>query len=172
MLGSKDLTAADLARFNVFENYLRICIGALSDPERPAVALREFTTRRDMPKDLIQEVESWLDALGQVDFEKSKSEKLGTGRFLIENAADKTQSRSDRSQLVGFVVGITLLHRYLDSQPTRDVDIAEAHTSQHVGRHIGVVVLVGVDDLVLDVRPLQHPDHRGQLHEVGSGTDH
>jgi len=127
MLGSKDLTAADLARFSVFENYLKICIGALSDTERPVPALEAFTQRGDLPEDLMQDVESWLDALGTVDLEKPRGQELGAARSMIENAVDMTKSRSDRSQLVDFIVGITLLHRYLDSSPTDDAGIAEAY---------------------------------------------
>jgi tetratricopeptide (TPR) repeat protein len=127
MLSSTDMTAADLARFDVFENYLKICIGALNDTERPVAALKTFTERGDMPKDLVQDVDGWLVALGEVDFERVKGEELTAGRTLIEEAANNTVSRSDRSQLVGFIAGITVLHRYLDSRPTDDVGIAGAY---------------------------------------------
>jgi hypothetical protein len=127
MLTSTDMTAADLARFDVFENYLKICIGALNDTERPVAALKTFTQRGDMPTDLTQDVDGWLDALDEADFDQVKGEELSAGRTLIEEAADNTVSRSDRSQLVGFISGITLLHRYLDSRPTDDVGIAEAY---------------------------------------------
>lgn len=127
MLVSKDMTAADFARFNVFENYLKICIGALNDTKRPAATLKDFARRDDMPKDLMQAVNGWLDALSRVELNESKGEALTAGRSSIESAADATRSRSDRSQLVGFIVGITLLHRYLDSRPTDDVGIAEAY---------------------------------------------
>jgi len=127
MLGSKEMTSADFARFNVFENYLKICIGALNDTKRPAVTLKEFATRDDMPEDLMQTVDGWLDALSSVELDASKDKALAAGRSSIENAADMTRSISDHSQLVGFIAGITLLHRYLDSRPTDDVGIAEAY---------------------------------------------
>jgi hypothetical protein len=127
MLASPDLTAADFARFSVFENYLRICIGALSDTERPIPSLTAFSKREDMPEDLIKDIGRWLEVLGEVDLDQAKGEELATARSMIESAAESTTSISDRSRLVDFVVGITLLHRYLDSRPADEASIAETY---------------------------------------------
>jgi tetratricopeptide (TPR) repeat protein len=127
LLRSPDMTGDDLSLFGVFENYLKISVGALDDTERAIAALKEFAKRKDLPRNLTEDVQSWIGELEAWEIEKLEGLELATARDLIESAMKDTRSRSDRSRLVDFIASITLLHRFLRSDPDNDVDIAEAY---------------------------------------------
>jgi len=127
MMSSPDMMPEDLALFSVFENYLKISIGALNDAERPAAALKTFAKRSDVPTSLGQDVQSWIQDLEGLKLDEYKGEELATARKMITEAMEHTKSRSDRSNLVDFIVSITLLHRYLATGPEDTVGTAEAY---------------------------------------------
>ncbi|MDH4037731.1 MAG: hypothetical protein OEX18_08700 [Candidatus Krumholzibacteria bacterium] len=127
VLKSREATAADLSTFDVFGNYLRISIGALSDTRRPIQAFKEFVRRTDMPDALKADVRAWTASLETLKLDVPTSKELATGRNMVTQARAKTTSFSDRQQLVEFIASITFLHRYLSSDPESDVDVAEAY---------------------------------------------
>jgi hypothetical protein len=127
ILSSPRVTGADLAMFDIFENYLRISIGAMNDTKRPAETLKEFVRRPDMPDDVKGDVRAWIGSLEALDLQVSKGQELAAARRMVADAREKTKSRSDRSRLVDFIASITLVHRYLRSQPQDDKDVAESY---------------------------------------------
>jgi hypothetical protein len=127
ILSSSRVTGADLVMFDVFENYLRISIGAMNDIKRPTETLKEFVRRPDMPEDVKADARAWIGSLETLNLNAPKGEDLATARRMVDEAMKKTKSRSDRSRLVDFIGSITLVHRYLRSKPQNTLDVAEAY---------------------------------------------
>jgi tetratricopeptide (TPR) repeat protein len=127
ILRSPEVTFDDLALYNVFENYLKVSIGALDDAGRPAKALLAFVERPDIPKGLKKDVESWIEALDGLQLDGFDGKQLAAARGMVDEAMDKTSSRSDRSELVDFIGSIAILHRYLRTEPADNADVAEAY---------------------------------------------
>ncbi len=127
ILSSRDVKAEDLAISDVFENYLRLSIGAMNDTKRPARALQEFVRRPDMPDAMKADVRDWIVSLEALKLDVPVDRELAAARNMVAEAEKKTVSRSDRSRLVDFVGSVTLLHRYLRSKPGSDVDLAESY---------------------------------------------
>ncbi len=126
VLTSPDVSAEDLAMFDVVENYLRVSLGALNDTKRPVKTLTLLSQRADMPDAVKANAKIWIASLNALNLDASKGKELATARDMVAGARAKTKSRSDRSQLVDFVASIALLHRYLQTQPVNDVDAQEA----------------------------------------------
>lgn len=127
VLRSRDVSADDLATFDVFEHYLRISIGAMNDTRRPARALGEFARRADMPDALKANVRTWMGSLEALNLGVPVGGELAAARRMATEARNRSRSRSDRSRLVEFIGSITLLHRHLRSAPERDAGTAEAY---------------------------------------------
>jgi hypothetical protein len=127
ILSSDSVTGADLVMFDVFENYLRVSIGAVNDTKRPAETLKKFVGRPDVPDEAKTDVQAWIASLEKLNLNAPKGEELATARRMVDEAMKKTKSRSDRSRLVDFIGSITLVHRYLRSRPENTLDVAEAY---------------------------------------------
>ena len=127
VLSSKDVTAEDLSTFDVFNNYLRISLGPMNDPKRPIQTFEKFVTRKDMPESLKNDVSAWIASLSKLNLDIPHNKELATAREVVMDASEKTKSPSDHSQMVEFISSITLLHRYLRTGTTSDVDAAEAY---------------------------------------------
>ena len=126
MLASPYVSAGDLTLYNVFENYLRISIGSLSNTKRPVPVLDKFAARSDMPEDLRADARVWSESLQKLKLDVPKGEELATARSLVAQARDKTTSGSGREGLVDFIGAITVVHRYLRSGTANDAGTAEA----------------------------------------------
>lgn len=124
---SPNVTAEDLATFNTFENYLRLSIGAMNDTKRPATTLTEFVKRPDMPETVKAQARVWIKSLETLNLEPAKGEELAAARRLVTAARAKTTSAADGSGMVEFIGSITLVHRYLRTNPQGDVVLAEAY---------------------------------------------
>jgi hypothetical protein len=122
-----DVSPADLALNNVFENYLKISIGAMANTQRPAATLQKFASSPGVPANLKKEATRWVEALNALDLSAPAGKELPTARALIEDAVQNTDPPSDRSYLVEFITSIALLHRYLATHPTDDLRISEAY---------------------------------------------
>jgi hypothetical protein len=124
---SREMTAVDLATFDVFENYMRIALGPMNDPKRPIPAFKTFVGRKDMPDALKADVNAWTASLEALNLNVPADKDLPTARRMVMDARQKTTSFSDRQHLVEFLASITLLHRYLRSDPPNKLDVAEAY---------------------------------------------
>jgi len=127
ILASPNMRPNDLQLFNVFENYFKISIGALSNTQRPLGTLLEFAQRPNLPKGLRDDLQSWVRQLDALRLDELDGDKLGNAKTIIESAVKETSSKSDRSELVNFIVAISLLHRYLVEGPEDDLDVAQTY---------------------------------------------
>ena len=121
------VSADELTVFNVFDNYLSVCLGALNDPKRPVPALKELAARSNAPANFKQNAEAWIVSLEKLNFDAAKGKELATARALVEGAMKSTQSPSDRTHLVDYIAASTLVHRSLRSGTPDNETTAEAY---------------------------------------------
>jgi hypothetical protein len=127
MIADPEMTPEDLALIGAFEGYLRVCIGAKDDTARPITTFEKYNKRKDVPAPQKELTESWIESLQSVDLTIGDEQKLPVSRTLIQNAEANRKHPSDRSGLVQYVVATTLLHRYIETGPEVDVDVAESY---------------------------------------------
>ncbi|MCI0452295.1 MAG: hypothetical protein L0Z51_07875 [Candidatus Latescibacteria bacterium] len=124
---SKKTTAEDLMVFDIFDNYLSVCIGAMNDLKRPVPTLDKFVGRTDMPENVTTYARAWIGSLEALNLGVATGGELAAARRLVTDARKKSPTRNDRSGLVDFIGSITLLHRHLRSNPKDDVSVAESY---------------------------------------------
>jgi hypothetical protein len=122
-----DISAEDLALLEAFEKYLRVCIGALNDTGRPIATFEAYNRRTDISAAQKKLVSAWIKDLKATDLKAAEGRELATARGLIEKAEAERKFPSDRSGLVKYVVGTTLLHRFVETGPGNDLEVAEAY---------------------------------------------
>lgn len=125
MLASPDMRAADYSLHSVFERYLKVCLGALDDPQRAAKSFRAFSERTDMPKDLSRNAAHFADVLDGLDLDASKGNELEAAREMIGPAVEGPKVK--KGHLVDFIAAGALLHRFLATEPSDDGQISEAY---------------------------------------------
>lgn len=121
------MTAENLALLGAFENYLRVCIGALSDTGRPISTFETFNQRSDIGASQKKLVTVWIGDLQATDPYLAEGDMLATARGLIQKAESERKHPSDRSGLVDYVTATTLLHRFIETGPEDDLEVAEAY---------------------------------------------
>jgi hypothetical protein len=124
ILRSQQFSADDLTVFNVFDNYLSVCVGSLNDPKRPIPVLEAFAGRSDVPANTKEDAQAWIASLEALDFGAVKGKELATARTLVENASD---SAADRAHLVDYIAASSLVHRFLRSGPQSNETTSEAY---------------------------------------------
>lgn len=127
MFADPEMTPEDLALLGAFEGYLRVCIGAMNDTKRPIQTFSAYVQREDVPAPQKKLTGGWIKALEATDLTSAEGQELPAARALLEKAEANRKHPSDRSRLVDYVVVTTLLHRYIESGPENNVDIAEAY---------------------------------------------
>ena len=123
---SPDMTPENLALLGAFERYLRLCIGALDDPQHANQTLEKYVQRTDVPAPFKSLVNGWIAELDAVNLEEAKGNELAVAKQLIESAEANRKHPSDRSRLVDYIVASTLLNRYIEAGSSSDTDIAAA----------------------------------------------
>lgn len=157
VIGSRDVTATDLAMFDTFENYFRLSIGAMNDSRRPVQTLEKFIGRPDMPDATRAEARDWIGSLQALNLGAAGSDQLAAAQRIVARATEET-SRSDRSHLVDFIGAIALVHRYLRSGPRNDLDIAEAYYLLGVSEsHVSHSYWISETDFLLEKAVRQAP---------------
>jgi hypothetical protein len=125
ILDNPEMTPENLALLGAFEGYLRVCIGAKNDKDRPVRTLTAYSQRQDVPAEQKALVRGWIAELNAADLTLTGEDALSAARDLIQRAEGERKSRSDRSRMVDYVVATTLLHRYVETGPTDSADLAE-----------------------------------------------
>jgi hypothetical protein len=139
ILLSPKVTSDDLTVYDVFDNYLSVSIGAMNDAKRPVPTLEKFARRADMPNAAKADAQAWIASLKTLNLGVPKGEELATARRMMAGAEATATPSSDRPRLVDFIASITLLHRYLRSNPSDNTSVAEAYyllgvAESHVSR--------------------------------------
>ena len=109
-----------------FEGYLRVCMGTSSDTERARKTFEVYAQREDMPVSLKVLVDGWIESLKTIDLDAARGNELVVARELIADAQLQKRFVSDRVNLVDLVAAETLLHRYLQTNPSDKQGAAEA----------------------------------------------
>jgi hypothetical protein len=120
------MSPENLALLGAFSGYMRLCVGAMDDPQRAAAALKKYGGRGDLSSMFKTQVNGWAAALESANLDAAVGNELTTARELIIGAEAARANPADRSGLVDYVIGATLLNRYIESNPTDDNDVAEA----------------------------------------------
>jgi hypothetical protein len=121
-----EMTPENLALLGACGGYLRLCIGALDDPTRPIGTFQKYIQRKDITASQKQLVNGWIADLQTVDLRAAEGNELETARRLVNEAEAKRKKDSDRTDLVDYVTATTILHRYIETNPENDADVAEA----------------------------------------------
>lgn len=127
MLASPKMRPEDLETYDVFEKYFRVCVGPMNDTRRGVEAMKKFGARTDVPVALKADVQAWIASLQSLNLNTPVGEGLATARKMVADARAKTLGPSDHARMVDFIGAITLLHRYLRSDPKDSHDVAEAY---------------------------------------------
>lgn len=126
LMNDDTLPATALDGAGVLEDYLKISVRVARDLDRPAIALRAFQTRSDLPIYLDLQVEEWIGALSEVSA-VGDSEPLATGRQLLEEARRRNLYLQDRRGMVHALAASARLHLYVQSNPGSPESLAEAY---------------------------------------------
>jgi len=121
-----EMTPDNLMLLGAFAGYLRLCIGALDDPQHAEQTLKKYVQREDVPEPTKSLVNGWIVELSTVNLEGAKGNELAVAKQLIESAEANRKHPSDRSRLVDYIVASTLLNRYIETGPSSDTDVAQA----------------------------------------------
>jgi tetratricopeptide (TPR) repeat protein len=127
LFADPEMTPENLSLLSAFSGYLKVCVGVLDDPQRAIETLTKYSERADLPEPFKSLVTGWIAELRAVDLQKAKGNELAVSKKLIEDAEASRKHPSDRSRLVDYIVASTLLHRYIETNPSQPVDVAEAY---------------------------------------------
>jgi hypothetical protein len=127
MLSSPKVTAQDLETYDVFEKFFRVSVGPMNDTKHAIETLKKFGARSDLPAAQKADVQAWIASLETLNLNTPVGEDLATARRMVTDARAKTTGPSDHSRMVEFIGSITLLHRYLRTNPQNNNDVAEAY---------------------------------------------
>ena len=124
---SADISAAQIDLMALFEDYLRIAIRVQHDFPRAIDTLKRFQLRSDVPQYLTYHLTSWIEALSHLQANPTHEDALSQARALIEQGQQRNRFLADRQGLVHFTLASGLLHRYVDSGPQSNRQLAEAY---------------------------------------------
>jgi mono/diheme cytochrome c family protein len=121
-----EMSPENLALLAAYSGYLRLCVSVLDDPARAAATLKKYGGRKDLSATFKKQLDGWVAALEAADLDSAAGDELATARELINGAEAARANPADRSGLVDYVIGSTLLNRYIESNPSNEADLAEA----------------------------------------------
>lgn len=122
----RNMSPRDIMMTNALENYLRVAAGVRGETERAIRALSQFAAREDVSDATRTLIRGWLKQLGSFDTKVESGKELATAREVIDKARASTRFPKDRSQQVTFIEAASILHKYLQTKPSSNVDVAEA----------------------------------------------
>jgi hypothetical protein len=127
LLRSTDITAADIWLMGVLEDYLKVVIRVQNSFPRALTTLAQFLARPDVPAALRDQLQSWVNALAELQLHGPIDEALSRARTLLETGQRRNRFPADHQGFVHFVVASSLLHRWLATPPTDTSALAEAY---------------------------------------------
>jgi hypothetical protein len=108
-------------------DYLVLSIRVKDDFARPVPVLERFAARPDLWERLRQDVQTWIDALPELERRTRGEPDLGTANALIEEGKKLDLSPADRAGLAHFVAASSVLQRFIDSYHKRDRFLGRAY---------------------------------------------
>ena len=121
-----EMSPENLALLGAYSGYVRLCVGVMDDPARAAATLKKYGGRNDLSSMFKKQLDGWVAALEAADLDAAGGNELATARELINGAEAARSNPADRSGLIDYVIGSILLNRYIESDPSNDLDVAEA----------------------------------------------
>ena len=107
-------------------DYLILSVRVKQAPERAIPVLEKFARRPDLWRYLRLDVEHWIATLRRIGGAVREPPKLARARALLEEARREIRFPADRRALVHYVVASSILHRFVDANPTGE-PAAEAY---------------------------------------------
>ena len=127
LLRTPDIPVADMWLMGIFEDYLKLIIRVRNDFPRAITVLTHFLDRSDVPAVLRDQLQSWINALTELQSHGPVDDALSRARTLIEIGQRRNRFPADQQGFVHFVVASSLLHRWLITPPTDTRALAEAY---------------------------------------------
>jgi tetratricopeptide (TPR) repeat protein len=119
--------AADPAALeNELREYLIVNVRVKGDMQRPIPMLALVAERTEPGSAWRRDVELWSESLRYFRDQPFIGDPLESARVIIA-AAGSSHYPSERSALVEYIAASSLLHRFLDSKPSVDMEISEAY---------------------------------------------
>jgi len=122
----RSMSPRDIMMTGALENYIRVAAGVLGDTERAIRTLSQFAARDDVGDATSTMLRGWIQQLGGFSTEVEAGSELSTARTIIDEGRAATRFPKDRSQQVTFIEAASILHRYLQTKPASNEDVAEA----------------------------------------------
>ena len=143
LLKSNALSAGNLDRSGILDDYLELSIRVLGDFAGPARALEQFAKRDDLNNALRADVTAWIAALHSVPLIAPDAPPLPRAKTLLRKADDDARFPSDRMVLVHYFAASSLLNLFVAERPTGGAEVAEAYyllglIESRVGRSIWI----------------------------------
>lgn len=126
LFAEPEMSPENLALLGAFSGSMRLCVGAMDDPQRAAATLKKYGRRADLSAMFKTQLDGWIDALESADMNAAAGNELASARELINTAEAARSNPADRSGLVDYIIGSTLLNRYVESNPSNETELAEA----------------------------------------------
>jgi len=127
LLASPDFSPTTLDLMGHIDDYLELSIRVRGEYERPARTLSSFGKRDEVSPALAGEVKHWIRSLREIEKRKPAPKALEEARLLVADAGDAQRFRDERDALVYYLQAGSVLHRYLEDQPTDPDDVATAY---------------------------------------------
>ena len=127
LLASPDFSPTTLDLMGHIDDYLELSIRVRREYERPARTLEKFASRDQISPALAGELTHWIRSLRELEKRKPALDPLEDARQLVADAADPQRFRDERDALVYYLEAGSVLHRYLEGQPTDPDDLAKAY---------------------------------------------
>lgn len=127
MFRDSALTPQQMELDGAFQGYIEVAVQVRSEYARAAESLRSFRERKDVPGYLKNRIDAWIRALNRLAKNPPPSNGgLDEAKRLIEIARDQSVFPDDPNSLVYYMTAAGVLHRYMDSEPEQEIELAEA----------------------------------------------
>ncbi|MCP4503272.1 MAG: hypothetical protein GY822_25320 [Deltaproteobacteria bacterium] len=108
-------------------DYLTLSVRIKRDLKRPLKHLKRFADRRDVWRSLKNDVKHWEKALRKHQKDIHKRPSLTRARNLIEGSNSGSSFRSDRHDLIRYLVASSSLYRLVDEKKVKGAALSESY---------------------------------------------
>ncbi len=120
-------SAEEIGFIGMLEDYLKLIMRVHGDFPRAQGTLERVLARPDLAPYLRERLLDWRAALRELQPEGLQGEPLSRARNLVEMGQQRNRFPAYHQGMVHLVVASSLLHRYIDMQPTDKQALAEAY---------------------------------------------